>query len=112
VQNLKKLVRLCANEPPVLDSNTGKLLQTLDCTDISDSMWFDHANHMLYVTGQDGLSVFRVESDRKVVPEALIDTSEGKSSILVPKLHRLYVVSPKVGDRDAELEIFTLDGRS
>jgi hypothetical protein len=94
----------------VLDSNTGQLIQTLDCTDISDSMWFDQQNRQLYVSGHGGLSVFRVEADRNVVPEALIDTKEGKSSILVQELHRLYVVSPKVGDRDAELEIFNLNG--
>jgi len=93
----------------VLDAKTGAELQVLDSTNISDSMWFDPQNNQIYVSGHGGESVYRVGENRSVYPVALIDTHAGKTSILVDTLHRLYVIAPKAGKRDAELLIYKLN---
>lgn len=89
----------------VLDSDTGALLQTLDSCDVSDSMWFDSANNMLYVSGHTGLSIYRV-TGRRAAPVATIDNKAGKSSLLVKQLKRLYVAQPKTAAQRAELRIY------
>lgn len=91
-----------------LNATDGHVVQVLPSTDISDSMWYDDHARMLYVTGASGLSVYRVDVGGDIKPVGLFDTGAGKSSLLVPGLHRLYVARPETPQHSAALEIYRL----
>jgi len=48
----------------VLDSRDGRVLTSLPCTETSDSMSYDGKARLLYVSGDGGMSRYRVDLDR------------------------------------------------
>lgn len=92
----------------VLDSNDGHIRTSLPSTETSDSMSFNAGHGLLYVSGDTGMSRYRIGRDGQV---ALLETDpalEGKTSLLVPELRRLYVMRPRKGDRPAAMTMFEL----
>jgi DNA-binding beta-propeller fold protein YncE len=92
----------------VLDDRTGAVRATLPITDTSDSMSFDPIARILYVSGDSGMSSYRLGLDGST---ALISTDAdvvGKTSLYVPDLHRLYVMRPKKNDQVAALQIYMM----
>ncbi|HEY2049291.1 MAG TPA: hypothetical protein VGH03_08105, partial [Caulobacteraceae bacterium] len=92
----------------VLDADDGRTLAAFDCTDVSDSMAYDARSQRLLVTGVDGLSVFNVHGTAQVTPVGLDAQVEGKSSLYVPSLHRLYVARPRSDTQAAALEVYEI----
>jgi hypothetical protein len=91
-----------------LDAADGHVVKELDCTDVSDSMSYDARARRLYVTGDSGLSIYRVQGRSDIRPVGLYPTVAGKTSLLVKSLNRLYVARPKTADHGAALEIYAL----
>lgn len=95
----------------ILDARDGRLRATLPSTNMSDSMFFDADDGMLFVSGDDGMSSYHVAADGTV---ALISTDSelaGKTSLYVATLHRLYVMRPRKEGRVAALQVFGLPDR-
>lgn len=92
----------------VLDGRDGHVLASLPSTQTSDSMSFDAPHGLLYVSGDTGMSRYGIAQDGHV---RLLETDPaliGKTSLLVPELHRIYVMRPRKGDSPAALTIFDL----
>jgi DNA-binding beta-propeller fold protein YncE len=92
----------------VLDGRDGHIRASLPATETADSMNFDAAHGLLYVSGDTGMSRYRIDRNGQV---SLLETDPalvGKTSLLVPQLHRIYVMRPRKGDSPAALTIFEL----
>jgi DNA-binding beta-propeller fold protein YncE len=95
----------------VLDPRDGRVLAELPSTNISDSMFYDDKGRILYVTGDDGLSRYRVSANGLVSPLGTDAAVAGKSSLLLAGVDRLFVARPKKKGQIAALEIYDV-GRS
>jgi DNA-binding beta-propeller fold protein YncE len=90
----------------VLDPATGALRQTLPSTETSDSMSFDAAHGTLYVSGDTGMSRYQVGPDHAVQLVSTDPALDGKTSLYVPELNRLYVMRRKSETAPAALQVF------
>jgi hypothetical protein len=92
----------------VLDARDGHVLQELPSTETSDSMSFDPAHERLYVSGDTGMSSYGVDPAGHVRLIATDKALDGKTSLFVPALHRLYVMRRKSATQTAALTIFAI----
>jgi len=92
----------------VVSTDSGKEIASLAAADGVDDMSFDPATKMIYIACADGLvNVFRqVDADHYEAAGSVATGYRGKIGILVPELHRYYVVSSKQGAVPAQLFIF------
>jgi hypothetical protein len=81
----------------VMDADTGKEIDSIDTEGGADEVVYDAPSKRVYFTGTTGgVDVFKqVDADHyerlALVPSGLI----AKTSLLVPELHRFYVIVPK-----------------
>ena len=80
----------------VFNVDTGQVVASMPCVDRMDDMSFDAVRKRIYVTGAPWTSVFQERDPNHYeyvahIPTG-IDGQEGKTSIFVPELNRLYVV--------------------
>ena len=74
------------------DTDTGKVLANLPCAGVLDDMSYDAAHKRIYVTGDGTTSVFQQRDADHYEHIAEIPTGfQGKTSLFVPELNRLYV---------------------
>jgi DNA-binding beta-propeller fold protein YncE len=90
----------------VLDPRDGHVLAELPSTNISDSMFYDAKARILYVTGDDGLSRYKVDANGSVSALGTDAAVAGKSSLLLAGAHRLFVARPKKEGQVAALEAY------
>jgi DNA-binding beta-propeller fold protein YncE len=102
----------------VMDTDTGKVVATLDTEGGADEIQYDAASQRVYFTGTTGhVDVFKqVDADHYQPLGKLITAADAKTSLLVPELKRFYVAVPKrnvaipptrdVIPEDAELLVF------
>jgi hypothetical protein len=102
----------------VMDTDTGKVVATLDTEGGADEIQYDAASQRVYFTGTTGhVDVFKqVDADHYQPLGKLITAADAKTSLLVPELKRFYVAVPKrnvaipptrdVITEDAELLVF------
>lgn len=93
----------------ILDGSDGHLLATLPSTETSDSVSFDTAHGLFYMSGDTGMSRYKVAANGTV---SLLETDPalvGKTSLLVPELGRIYVMRPRKGERVAALTMFKIN---
>jgi len=92
----------------VVATDSGKEIATLPAGDGVDDMSFDPSTKMIYLACADGVvSVFRqVDADHYEAAGSVPTGYRGKIGLLVPELHRYYVVSSKKGAVPAQLFIF------
>lgn len=93
----------------VLDASSGAVRATLPSTETSDSMSFDPAARILYVSGDSGMSRYHVDPDGATRLIATDPALIGKTSLYVPELHRLYVMRPTKPGQIAALQIFAVE---
>lgn len=92
----------------VLDGHDGHLRASLPLTETADSMSFDAVHGLLYVSGDTGMSRFRIDRTGGI---RLLETDPaliGKTSLLVPELRRIYVMRPRKGASSAAMTMFDL----
>jgi hypothetical protein len=92
----------------VLDARSGKELQSLPGTETADSMSFDEKGRILYVSGDTGMSRYRIAANGNAT---LLETDAslvGKSSLYVGENHRLYVMRPRKGETVAALQVYAV----
>jgi len=92
----------------ILDTDTGKVITSLDASGDADDIFYDAANKRIYVSGGEGaVSVFeQTDPDTyKLVGKA--DTATGaRTSLFVPESGVLYIAVPRNGNQQAEVRAF------
>src|SRR4030088_2293636 len=81
----------------VMDTETGKVVATLDTEGGADEIQYDAASQRVYFTGTTGhVDVFKqVDADHYQHLGKLVTAADAKTSLLVPELKRFYVAVPK-----------------
>jgi hypothetical protein len=91
----------------ILDSNTGKELQTLSITPGVDDTIYDSKSKRLYAIGGGSVDVYDQISIDKYVSRGSVSTgSKARTARFVPQLNRLFVAVPQEGAKSARVEIF------
>ena len=76
----------------VLDTDTGKIVATMPCTEYNDHMIFDAARKRIYITGTDKATVIDQRDADHYVRVADVPTAyRAKTSIFIPELNRIYI---------------------
>ena len=81
----------------VMDTDTGKVVQSLDTQGGADEIYYDAANKRVYFTGTTGgIDVFRqVDADHYEPIGTIPTAADAKTSMIVPEFKRLYVAVPR-----------------
>jgi hypothetical protein len=91
----------------VLDSNTGKELQTLKITPGVDDTIYDLKSKRLYAIGGGSVDVYDQISMDKYVSRGSVSTgSKARTARFVPQLNRLFVAVPQEGQKSARVDVF------
>jgi DNA-binding beta-propeller fold protein YncE len=76
----------------VLDTDTGRSITSFDAPQRTNELVVDHANHRIYLAGDDYVSVIQQKGADQYEEIARVPSDKGaKTAILVPELNRLYV---------------------
>jgi DNA-binding beta-propeller fold protein YncE len=94
----------------VLDSDTGKVLQSYPIATGTDDMTFDPASQRVYVaTGEGFVNVFKETDANHLESLGKIPTGPlGKTGLLVPSLNEYFVAVPPHGATCAEVLVFAV----
>src|SRR5215208_1902490 len=89
----------------VLDTETGKMITSLDSSGDADDIFYDATNQRIYVSGGEGaISVFEQRDPETYSLEGRVDTAKGaRTSLFVPDSGTLYVAVPPNGSQQAEV---------
>jgi DNA-binding beta-propeller fold protein YncE len=95
----------------VLDSESGKLVASLDCSGDTDDLFYDEARKRIYVTGGEGaISVFEQTDADHYKPLAQVTTAPGaRTSLFVPESSLLYVAVPHKTLQKSEVRVFKVE---
>src|SRR5215218_2612032 len=92
----------------VLDTETGKMITSLDSSRDADDIFYDATNKRIYVSGGEGaISVFEQTDPDTYSLLDKVDTAEGaRTSLFVPDSGTLYVAVPHRGSQQPEVHAF------
>ena len=92
----------------VLDTDTGKMVQTLAAVGDCDDVFFDQTRKRIYASGGEGaISVFQQQDSDHYNELARISTVKGaRTSFFSPDLDRLYLAVRRQGSAPAMIEVF------
>jgi DNA-binding beta-propeller fold protein YncE len=93
----------------VFDVRTGKVVSQMSCVNVNDDMTWDPAMKRLYVSGSQGLSIFRQDSPDKYTELLNMPTNGGKTSTYIPAVNQLYVIHPKTDIDIAGLLVYRVN---
>jgi hypothetical protein len=87
----------------------GKVVAQKPCVNINDDMTWDPILQRVYVSGTQGLSIFRQDSPDSYTEIANIPTNGGKTSYYVPQVNKFFVVHPKTDVDIAGLQVYRVN---
>jgi len=92
----------------VLDTETGKVVESLPAVGDSDDIFFDQAHKRLYAIGGEGaVSVYQQEDADHYKEIAKVATVKGaRTGFFSPDLGRLFVAVRREGAQRAEVRIY------
>jgi hypothetical protein len=92
----------------VLDTASGKIVQTLSAVGDCDDLFFDAARKRIYAIGGEGaISVFAQQDPDHYSELARIPTVKGaRTGFFAPELNRLFLGVRKQGTATAAIEVF------
>lgn len=92
----------------VLDTGTGKIIQTLSAVGDCDDVFFDQARKRIYASGGEGaISIFEQQDADHYKEIARIPTVKGaRTSFFSPDLDRLYLAVRRQGSAPAMIQVF------
>lgn len=93
----------------VLDSRSGNVIAKLPCVDTEDDMTYDAQHRMIYLSGADGLDVFRQSDPDHYTKVEHVDTLGGKTSVYVPSLARFFVPHTRKSAAASGLQVFQVN---
>lgn len=94
----------------VLDTNTGKLITSLDTDSDADDIFYDAKTRRIYLSSGGGyIDIFKqLTADTYNLSEKIASKSGARTSLLIPQIDRLIMASPKSLTNDAELLVYEL----
>jgi hypothetical protein len=87
----------------------GKVVAQMPCADINDDMTWDPVMKRIYISGTQGLEVFRQDSPDSYSILTNIPTNGAKTSTYVPSVRRFFAIHPKTNVDDAGLLVFRVN---
>jgi hypothetical protein len=91
----------------VLDSNTGKELQTLPIAAGIDDLIYDPITRRIYAAAKGVIDVFEQTDLNHYVSRGTISTGmNGRTAKLVPQLNRLFVAVPQSAQQNARILVY------
>jgi len=95
----------------VLDTESGKPIQTLACCGDTDDVFYDAELRHIYLTGGEGcITVFEQSDADHYKHLSTIATAAGaRTSLFVPQLRMLFVAVPHRGKQAAEVRAYTTE---
>ncbi len=92
----------------VFDTETGKVVASLDSPGDADDVFYDSARHRVYVSGGEGsIGIFQQKGADHYDPVAKIPTAAGaRTALFVPELNRIYLAVPHRGSQSAEIRVY------
>jgi DNA-binding beta-propeller fold protein YncE len=91
----------------VLNSNTGKELQTLPIGPGVDDLIYDPPTQRLYASTDGAVDVFeQTDLDHYVSRGSVVSGLHGRTSRLIPELNRLFVAVPQSGTQKARVLVY------
>ncbi len=93
----------------VIDTQSGRVVKTMDCVDIADDMTFDPQAGRIYITGFGGLSVFHQDSPDSYTLLTQFGTNGGKTSAYDASLRQFYIAHTKTALDNAALQIYSVN---
>ena len=91
------------------DMDSGKLVTQMPCANINDDMTWDPTLKRLYISGSEGLSIFRQDSPNHYTELLNLPTNGGKTSTYVPSENRFFVIHPKTDIDIAGLLVYKVN---
>lgn len=94
----------------VIDAGTGRILSEQKCVGDADDVYYDEANHQVYITGGGGfINIFREQSNDSFKQIANIASRSGaRTSLLVPDLQLFLVAERARGSEEARLLVYSI----
>jgi len=90
-----------------LDTDSGKVITSLDCVSNNDDMAYDSASKRIYVSGTGEIDVFQQkDADHYVSIGKVPGAYRARTSILVPEWSRYYLAVPHHGATTAGVRIY------
>jgi hypothetical protein len=104
----QRLIVGCRNgQIVVLDSNTGKELQTLPIANGIDDLIYDPATRRIYAAANGVIDVFeQTDLDHYVSKGSVVTGANGRTAKLAPQLNRLFVAVPSAGGQRARILVY------
>ena len=92
----------------VLDTNTGKRIETLPVIGDSDDVFYDSARKRIYATGgEGGISVYQQEDADHYREVSKLATVKGaRTSFFSPDLSQLFVATRREGSEPAAIRVY------
>ena len=93
----------------VLNSDTGKVVASLDAVGMVDDMSYDAQHKRLYLAGDGSVDVFeQKDADHYSLLAKVPGSFRAKTGILVPELNRYYLAVPHHEKQDAEVRVYEI----
>jgi len=106
-QRMRLFIGCRSGQIIVLDTNSGRELQTLPIHEGVDDLIYDSASHRLYAAADGSLDVFEQTDSNHYKSLGSVPTgANGRTARLVPELNRLFVAVPQAGATSAHIVIF------
>jgi len=92
----------------MIDTQTGKDIQSINCSGDADDIFYDPARHRIYISGGEGSIWVLTQQDADHYPVmAKISTASGaRTSLYVPAWSRLYLAVPHRASQPAEIRVY------
>ena len=93
----------------VLNSDTGKVVASMDAVGMVDDMSYDAAHKRIYLAGDGTVDVFeQKDADHYNLLAKIPGSFRAKTGILVPELNRYYLAVPHHEKQDAEVRVYEI----
>src|SRR6266436_5315425 len=91
----------------VLNSDTGKVVTSVEAVGMVDDMAYDAKQRRLYLAGDQFVDVFeQKDPDHYALLAKIPGSFRAKTGILVPELNRYYLAVPHHENHDAEVRVY------
>jgi len=93
----------------VMNSDTGKVVTSMDAVGMVDDMSYDAQHKRLYLAGDGAVDVFeQKDSDHYGLLAKVPGSFRAKTGIFVPELNRYYLAVPHHEKQDAEVRVYEI----
>jgi len=91
----------------VLNSDSGEIVASLPCVDMSDDVTYDPASKRLYIAGTDFIDVFQQrDADHYDLIGHAPGSFRAKTAILVPEFNQYFVAAPRHLDKMSGVRVY------